>query len=142
MTPSFSIDVDPAESIVRIVMAGFFGPADICRFVEAVKTAHLGLRCGANEHCTLVDIRDMSIQSQATVDAFAALIADPAHASRRIAFVVAVGLARAQIRRAAADRGAYFAPTIEEAEAWLQTGSAQAYASVYPVQARSTGIAR
>ena len=119
MNAHFTISVDVAASRLDIAMSGFFEQSDIGRFVTDLRTKHQRLRCGANEHCTLVDIREMMIQSQSAVESFAKILADRAFASRRIAFVVAAGLARAQIQRAAARSSSNFLASMEEAEAWL-----------------------
>lgn len=120
MKGSFSIEVDQCTSFVRIIMSGFFELADIQRFVASRDIEHRRLRCSANGHTTLVDIRGMKIQSQASVEEFTHILRDPKHASRKIAFVVETSLARQQIQRAATGRGAGFFLGVEEAEAWLR----------------------
>ena len=119
MCATFSIVVDVPLSLVRMTLSGFFSPADVTRFVEARNTAHRDLRCAANEHLTLVDIRGMQIQSQEAVNEFQAVMSAPATASKRIAFVVSKSLARLQVQRAAVNRPANFFLSMEEAEAWL-----------------------
>ncbi|KQN89780.1 hypothetical protein ASE95_16485 [Sphingomonas sp. Leaf231] len=119
MTPRMSFDVEPARDLVRITLTGFFTPDDVARFVAARDAAHAQLRCAPNAHATLVDMRAMQIQSQATVEAFQRVLGDPRMASRRLAFVVARSLARLQIKRAAAEREASFFTAIEDAEAWV-----------------------
>jgi hypothetical protein len=119
MDARFSIDVDPRRDLVRITLAGFFKPADVERFLAARDEAHRKLACAPNAHVTLADVREMAIQSQDAVAAFGALLADPRHRSRRLAFVFASSLARNQLLRAAEGRGAKLFGTIEEAEAWL-----------------------
>ncbi|WP_156348101.1 hypothetical protein [Sphingomonas sp. Leaf231] len=114
-----SFDVEPARDLVRITLTGFFTPDDVARFVAARDAAHAQLRCAPNAHATLVDMRAMQIQSQATVEAFQRVLGDPRMASRRLAFVVARSLARLQIKRAAAEREASFFTAIEDAEAWV-----------------------
>ncbi|MBW6527091.1 hypothetical protein KZ813_09600 [Sphingomonas sp. RHCKR7] len=127
MTAQFLIDVDVPHALIRITMAGFFDAPAIARFVTARDAAHARLTCPANAHLTLVDIRAMDIQAQDSVAQFRAVLADPRHASRRLAFVVARSLARSQIRRAAAEREACYFETVEQAEAWL-LGAASAAA--------------
>lgn len=127
MEASFSIQADPRTSLLWITIGGFFGLSDIERFAGARDTELRRLRCGANQHLTLIDMRNMKIQTQGSVEAFGRLLNDRASASRRLAFVVAVGLARSQIQRAAAGRGAGYFSTVEEAEAWLQRSEAAAF---------------
>lgn len=119
MAASFHIDVDPARDLVRIRLGGFFEPAHVKAFVEARDFAYKRLRCGRNAHVTMVDMREMQIQPQQSVAAFQQMIADPATASRRLAFVLSRTLARMQIQRAAADRTAAYFDSEEEAERWL-----------------------
>ena len=116
-----SFDVEPQRDLVRITLTGFFTSDDVARFVAARDAAHRQLRCAANAHDTLVDMRKMEIQAQETVTAFQQVLADPRTRSRRLAFVVARSLARMQIKRAADTRTAAYFTTIDEAEAWLAT---------------------
>lgn len=89
------------------------------RFAAERESAHRRLRCGPHRHRTLVDIREMRIQSRDSVDAFAALLSNRTFTSARIAFVVNVGLAHAQLRRAAMGRDARYFTSKEDAETWL-----------------------
>lgn len=109
-------------------MSGFFDAEDIVRFVTARGRAHERLRCPPNEHMCLVDIRPIRIQSQQSVTAFAAVLANPGFRSRRIAFVVTTSLARMQLKRAAGSRGENIFLTVEEAEQWLFAEDATAAA--------------
>lgn len=119
MFARFSINADVPTSMLRITMSGFYELPDIKRFVSALHVEHAKLRCKKNQHVTLVDIRDMKIQPQGSVEGFQSVLNDPALVSRRIAFVVEPGLARAQIQRAAAGRPAQYFSTIAGAEDWL-----------------------
>jgi hypothetical protein len=109
-------------------MSGFFAPTDIAAFLAARAEAHAQLTCGANEHLTLNDLREIKIQAQESVELFRDLLADPAYRSRRLAFVIGRTLARTQLGRALDRR---YARTFEDpwaAEAWLLTGSDRAAA--------------
>jgi hypothetical protein len=128
MSAEFSFDVDPAQSLVRIRMSGFFAPEDIAAFLAARTTAHAKLTCAPNQHFTLNDLRDMKIQSQESVDGFRALLADPAFRSRRLAFVIGKTLARTQLQRALDRRFARCFDDPWAAEAWLLTGEERAAA--------------
>ncbi len=119
MDANFSFSIDRARDLVRIKMAGLFGLQDIAAFLEARRRAHAGLDCGANEHVTLNDVRDMKIQSQVAVAAFREMLADPAWRSRRLAFVASQTLARSQLMRALDGRDARCFDDPDEAEAWL-----------------------
>ncbi|MDP1027093.1 hypothetical protein Q5H91_07705 [Sphingomonas sp. KR1UV-12] len=128
MQSSFSLAVDVEHSFIRVTLAGFFTPTDIARFDAARAEAHQRLKCRQGDHVTLVDMREMKIQSQESVGAFQALIANPRYHGRRIAIVVASSLARSQIKRAATGRGAAYFHSIESAEAWLQESDCKAAA--------------
>jgi hypothetical protein len=119
MPPAYSFAIDPARDLVRITIAGFFTAPDIAAFARGLAAAQRELRCAPNQHVTLVDMRAIDIQAQDSVDAFQRVVGDPATASRRLAFVVDLSLARRQIRRAAEIRGAAFFATSGEAETWL-----------------------
>lgn len=127
MSAKFSINVDPALDLVRIEMSGLFSAADIESFLEARRHAHARLRCRPNAHLTLNDVRAMKIQHQVQVGAFQAMLADPAYRSRRLAFVVAPTLARAQLARALAGRAdTRLFNDSREAEDWLLAEEAPA----------------
>lgn len=120
MSAHFSIKVDPVRNLVRIEMSGLFAPADIADFLEARRRAHERLRCPPNAHLTLNDVRGMKIQHQEQVADFQAMLADPDYRSRRLAFVAAPTLARAQLARAVAGRSdTRLFDDPAEAEAWL-----------------------
>lgn len=119
MAPRFSIVVDADRDLVRIDLGGFFESADIRAFVAALRDALRLLRCAPNRHLTLVDLRAVDIQPQESVEGFQQIVADPAIASRRLAFVVGRSLARRQVRRVASARPAAFFDDEAAAERWL-----------------------
>jgi hypothetical protein len=119
MSAEFSIDVDTDRNLVRIVMAGFFDAAGIARFDAARHEAYRRLTCGPNAHDTLVDIREMQIQSQESIADFQRLLSGSALRGRRIAFVVSKALARLQVQRTAQGRLVDYFGTVETAEGWL-----------------------
>lgn len=115
----YKVETDPVNNIVRHHLAGFFEPVDVENYVAARNAAHRLLTCGPNQHVTLVDVREIKIQPQDVVKAFGGVLADPRHQSRKLAFVVALSLARMQLLRATATRNAQYFGSIKEAEAWL-----------------------
>ena len=119
MQPNFAFEVEPERNLVRVWLGGFFSPTDAAAFVKERDRVHQHLRCGPNEHITLVDIREMAIQPQESVSAFQKILSNPATKSRKLAFVTARSLARMQIKRAAASRDAAYFETVENAERWL-----------------------
>ena len=115
---SYSIDLDLPRDLVRIRMSGFFNLEDISRFQAELKAAHgrLGYR---DKPLTIIDISGMAIQTQEVTARWGAFLANPAHRSRRLAFVVAPTLARVQLKRALRDRDARVFSNTAEAEEWL-----------------------
>src|SRR3569623_3220264 len=122
MTARFSFNVDPARDLVRITMGGRFTLDDIAAFAEARHKAHCKLRCPANAHVTLNDLRELKIQPQEVVTAFREMLAAPDYRSRRLAFVCGPTLARNQLTRALATRDARCFDDPVSAEAWLLRG--------------------
>ncbi len=126
MQPSFLFDVDVPRDLMRITLAGFFSPADLAAFRVARSDAHRQLACEPNQHLSIVDIRDMKIQSQDVVAGFEAILAEPQYHARRIAFVAGSSLARSQLRRIVQGRATCFFESYESAEAWLMDDRHQA----------------
>ena len=121
MSPaSFTIEIDPSRDLVRIRLSGFFSVDDIGRFQAELLLAHRRLGCGRRGGpLTINDISNMAIQSQDVVARWGAFLADPAHRSRRLAFVVGSTLARMQLQRTINGRDAKVFTAADEAEQWL-----------------------
>jgi hypothetical protein len=129
MDGTFAIAVDVDRHLVQTRLAGFFDAELLRRYLDARAAAFRQLRCGPNQHLSITDVREMKIQSQDMVAAFADILSDPAYRSRRLAFVVATSLARMQLTRALGDRigkeVALFMDT-DQAERWLFAEDRQA----------------
>lgn len=119
MLADYSISVDPTRDLVKIRLAGFFTEDAIARFLEDRRVAFQQLRCGRNQHLSLTDVRDMSIQTQGMVQSFHAILSDPAYRSRRLGFIVKSTLARMQLKRAIGGRDAEVFLDPVEAERWV-----------------------
>ncbi len=121
MSPaSFTIELDPSRELVRIRLSGFFSVDDVGRFQAELLLAHRRLGCGRKGGpLTINDISGLAIQSQDVVARWSAFLADPAHRSRRLAFVVSSTLARMQLQRAIGGRDAMVFTDTDEAERWL-----------------------
>lgn len=128
MKPEFEVHVDVARSLVRTRLAGFFDDAAIGGYLTARKLACRRLQCGPNEHLSLIDVRDMAIQTQDIVTRWAAVLADPVYRSKRLAFVVGSTLVRTQLQRAIGGRDARRFTDAAKAEAWVLYGDAAAAA--------------
>ena len=113
----FSIDPDVAREFVRIRLFGFFTFEDIERFEAELLLVHQRMGCGRRGGpLTVTDVTDMSIQSQDVVRRWGEFLANPAHRSRRLAFVTGSTLARMQLERASVGRGARVFTDAVEAE--------------------------
>ncbi len=123
MTPRFEIVANPKLDLVTITIGGFFAQPDIDAFEQARDVAHRELRCGPNEHLTLVDMREMLIQSQEAIAGFQRVLNNHTTKSKRIAIVTSQTLARMQVERAAERRDVqYFTGEPAEARKWLLAG--------------------
>jgi hypothetical protein len=124
MDGTFELSVDPERDLLRTRLAGFFDHMVMQRYKTARTLALRQMRCGPNQHLSLIDQRNLKIQSQDIVAAFADIMRDPGGRSRRLAIVVATSLTRMQVLRAAGDRigkdVALFLD-VEEAERWLMS---------------------
>ncbi|RYF18272.1 MAG: STAS/SEC14 domain-containing protein [Oxalobacteraceae bacterium] len=123
MVPCFTITADPSLDLVTIIIGGFFRQPDIDAFEQARNVAHSELRCGPNEHLTLVDMREMLIQSQEAIVGFQRVLNNHTTRSKRIAIVTSKTLARMQVERAAERRDVhFFNGEPAEARQWLLAG--------------------
>lgn len=120
MHEKMSIRIDRALGLVRIRMSGLLTLGDVRTFYDMRERAFEDLALPKNAQLTLNDVRDLKILPQETLAAFCDLLADPVYHSRRLAFVVAPTLVRAQVIRAVGQR-----PNVRcftnpvEAESWL-----------------------
>ena len=121
MSPTnFTIELDPSHDLVRIRLSGFFSVDDVGRFEAELLLAHRRLGCGRKGGpLTIADISGMAIQSQDVVARWSAFLANPAHRSRRLAFLVGSTLARMQLQRTIGGRDAMVFTAADEAERWL-----------------------
>ncbi len=123
MAPRFTITAAPTLNLVTIIIGGFFAQPDIDAFEQARNIAHRELQCGPNQHLTLVDMREMLIQSQEAIGGFQRVLNNHATKSKRIAIVTSQTLARMQVERAAGRRDVqYFSGEPAEARKWLLAG--------------------
>ena len=108
-------------------MSGLYTLDDVRAFYAARQRAHGELGLPKNLHLTLNDVRELKILPQETLAAFGEMLADSDYHSRRLAFVVAPTLVRAQVMRALDGRdNARSFEDPAEAEAWLLEEEPQA----------------
>ena len=119
MQSHFRIATDDSRCLLRIELGGFFEAADVVALAGERAMAIGRMRCGRNRHVTLCDVSACKIQAQDVTEVFAAMIADPAFQSRRLAIVTGSSLARMQVRRMLQRDGAAYFDDVASAEAWL-----------------------
>ena len=117
MEASYSITPDKSRNLARVKMAGFFTERDVQEFAATYRQVLTYLK--APGHLTLVDITQMSIQSQDIVGAFAALLASPDVRSSKLAFITSSSLSRLQAQRLTDREGVEFFDRMDSAEDWL-----------------------
>lgn len=120
MRADFKVTASPTNRCVSLALLGFFKPTDVDALRAAIRREYARLRCGPNEHRTLLDLREMEIQSQDTLVYFAELLNDPTYQGERLAIVYSHTLVRMQIGRVASDREhtRYF-DDVDAAKSWL-----------------------
>ena len=119
MPARYAVSVEPERSLIRMMLAGFFDPVSLVGFQQARNAAHARLRCGPNRHDTLVDVRDLQLQTQQVVEAFRFIIAQPGTRARRLAIVTGDAAVRMQVRRVANRDDIRCFPDMAAAERWL-----------------------
>jgi hypothetical protein len=119
MEAKFAICADDRRDALLITMSGFFRPSDVEAFTQDLRAARSRLSCLANQHLTLCDVRQMKIQSQEIVAAFAQVVGASGLRSRKLAFVTGSSLARLQAKRLTDREGVRFFSDPNEAEHWL-----------------------
>jgi hypothetical protein len=119
--PKFFVSVDPPRGFTRVILEGFLEPQEIAEFANEFRTAKTSIPFGPERHLTLIDISEFKIQAQSVADGFAAMLADPAIRSRRLAFIVGDSPVRMQLRRMLHENARIFDDELT-AEAWLFEG--------------------
>jgi nucleoid-associated protein YgaU len=119
VAPFFSFDVDPDRDLISVILSGFFLPQDIIRLEAARADAHHKLRCGANQHQALIDVRQMHPHRPDVLALFVKLLTIKDLAAKRTAYVVTRSDALMQIKRATDGSGARYFMSTEAAADWL-----------------------
>lgn len=123
----FQIETSHADRIISVRMSGGF-TLDGARECAAAKEAAVdGLGPPYDAHSTLVDVRDLRVQTQDVFAIFTNFVAMTRHKSRKIAIVGGEGTARMQFRRVAEreplrDNMRFFS-ALGEARDWLEEGA-------------------
>jgi len=97
----FEIETNHADRIIFLRIAGGLSieEAHACAAAKEAAVESLGLPY--DDHSTLVDIRDLRLQTQEVFGIFTTFVATTKYKSRKIAIVAGEGTARMQFRRVA-----------------------------------------
>jgi len=117
MNAMYQIVPERERNLIRVTMAGFFSKEEVAAFGKDYREALAELLSPG--HLTLVDIREMKIQSQEVVAAFSSHMASPGIQSHKLAFVCSSSLARLQAQRLTDRENVEFFDLLDEAEQWL-----------------------
>ena len=120
----FEIETSQADRIISVRMIGSFTMEEARACAAAKEEAVQGLGPPFDAHSSLVDVRDLRIQTQDIFAIFTSFVANTRHKSRRIAIVGGEGTARMQFRRVAEreplrDNMRFFT-AVGEAREWLE----------------------
>jgi hypothetical protein len=115
----FEVSVDRSCDLVEKKLAGFLTVEEVHQVGEALAAELAAHALAPGTFLELVDIRELTIQSQEVVQAFALLSANPALTPKRLAFCTGPSPARMQARKAAMPCPAQLFETRTEALAWL-----------------------
>src|SRR5689334_7772815 len=120
----FEIEISPADRIIYLRMIDGFTIEGARACAAAKEAAVDSLGPPYDAHSTLVDVRDLRIQSQDIFAIFTSFVANTRHKSRRIAIVGGEGTARMQFRRVAEREplrdDMRFFTNVSEARDWLE----------------------
>ena len=124
MQATHSIEVDAEAGLVRYTLAGFFDEASLASLQAERAAKFPRLKTPPNQHVTLCDVSECSIQSQESLAALRIILLEPRWRARRLAFVVGGALARMQVRRVTdhMPNVKWFNDTAS-AEAWLMAAN-------------------
>ena len=120
----YEIETSPTERLICIRMIGGFTLDEARECAAAKEAAVQELGPPFDAHSSLVDVRDLRIQTQDVFAIFTSFVAKTKHKSRKIAIVGGEGTARMQFRRVAQREplrdDMRFFTAVEEARGWLQ----------------------
>ena len=122
----YEIETSPADRLICVRMIGGFTLDEARECAAAKEAAVQELGPPFDAHSSLVDVRDLRIQTQDVFAIFTSFVAKTKHKSRKIAIVGGEGTARMQFRRVAEREplrdDMRFFTAVEEARGWLREG--------------------
>jgi hypothetical protein len=126
----FEIETSHADRIISLRMIGGFTMEGARQCAAAKEAAVEKLGPPYDTHSTLVDVRDLRIQSRDIFAIFTNFVATTRHKSRKIAIVGGEGTARMQFRRVAEREpmrdDMRFFTAVSEARDWLEQSAGRA----------------
>ena len=122
----FEIESNRGDRIITVRMIGGFALDEARQCAAAKEAAVDALGPPYDAHSSLVDVRELRVQTQDVFAIFTNFVAMTRHKSRKIAIVGGEGTARMQFRRVAEreplrDDMRFFTAE-DEARGWLQEG--------------------
>ena len=122
----YEIETSPADRLICVRMIGGFTLDEARECAAAKEAAVQELGPPFDAHSSLVDVRDLRIQTQDVFAIFTGFVANTKHKSRKIAIVGGEGTARMQFRRVAEREplrdDMRFFTAVDEARGWLHEG--------------------
>lgn len=116
---SIEIAIDPPLLLIRMTLGGFFSVADVEKLDAERHAALLRLRCGLNQHLSLVDVRACELSTPEVAAALQKMLGNPIYRSRRCALILNGALARMQARRVVQRADVAMFDDVDAATAWL-----------------------
>jgi hypothetical protein len=114
----FVVQSFPERHYIEVKLSGFFTEGDMAKFLEALVAERAKLDPDLSKRRTLYDVSEFRMQAQDTVEAFAAMIADPSNQPGRLAVYVGDAAVRMQVNRVV-HKDSLVATDIEAAQKWL-----------------------
>ncbi|HYD11913.1 MAG TPA: STAS/SEC14 domain-containing protein [Allosphingosinicella sp.] len=126
----FEIETSRAERLIYVRMIGGFTLDEARECAAAKEAAVQELGPPFDAHSSLVDVRDLRIQTRDVFAIFTNFVAMTKHKSRKVAIVGGEGTARMQFRRVAEreplrDNMRFFT-AVDDARSWLEERTGQA----------------
>ena len=122
----YKIETSPADRLICIRMIGGFTLDEARECAAAKEAAVQALGPPFDAHSSLVDVRDLRIQTRDVFAIFTSFVAKTKHKSRKVAIVGGEGTARMQFRRVAEREplrdDMRFFTAVDEARGWLREG--------------------
>lgn len=123
----FEVETSPADRIITVRMIGGFDMEGARACAAAKEAAVDRLGPPYDDHSSLVDVRELRVQTRDIFAIFTNFVAMTRHKSRKIAIVGGEGTARMQFRRVAEreplrDNMRFFT-AVREARDWLGEGA-------------------